>query len=89
MLLLLINRQQNCFAHALEVVHHLVVPEAEHLIPVGLQRERALDILVLLMAMRAAIQLDDQPVSRAAEVHHVSANCMLPAKADALQSTAS
>src|SRR5215467_14437301 len=57
---LLIERIQNLLEHALEVAHHIVVPESKHEISHRFQSPGALFILRRTLRMLTAIKLNDQ-----------------------------
>src|SRR5262245_61479432 len=57
---LLIERVQNLFEHAIEIAHHIIVPEPQHEISHRFQSPRALFILTRAIRMLAAIKLNDQ-----------------------------
>src|SRR5262249_14000392 len=57
---LLIERVQDLFKHAVEILHHIVVPEPKHKISHRLQGSRPLFVLRRAIRVLAAIKLNDQ-----------------------------
>jgi hypothetical protein len=76
---------QNDPGNAIHIVHDLLVPESQDAITQLLQSDRTSRVDCPLAEMRAPIKFDDQLVSGAAEIYDVSADGMLPPKADPLQ----
>ena len=76
---------QNCPNHSIKVVHYLVIPESNDTIAEGCQLTRALSIAVCLCEVGTSIEFDDEAVLKCAEVHNISANRVLSAKAHAAQ----
>jgi hypothetical protein len=69
----------DCLQYALDVVEDFVVPEPQHLIPLGSKPLFASSILRAVQ-MLTAIQFYDQPVFKVDKIHNISANGLLAAK---------
>jgi hypothetical protein len=79
-LLLRPERGGDDFDHGLSVVKHIVVPETKHSVPLSLEPGCSHVIVGLLVIVLASIDLDDQPLLQADEVHDVSPERVLSAK---------
>ncbi len=71
----------------IEIRQNVIIPEAQHNPAIGLQPCRSGGIITegLIFRMLATIQLDNQPLIRAGEVHDVTGNRNLPSEAEPLQ----
>ena len=70
----LLDRRVNLLQHALRLLEHFVIPEAQHPPTVGLQTSRTSGICAGAVAVLPAIDLDDQSQLHAAEVRHERPN---------------
>jgi hypothetical protein len=77
------KRIQNALNDLVQVVGNVAIPEPKHPIASRLQLPRASLICIRRRLMRAAIELDHKAMARAAEVRHISADCVLPAETSA------
>jgi hypothetical protein len=66
-------------------MRYVAIPEPEHSIALRLQLPGASLICTRSLLMRATIELDHKEMARAAEVHHISADCVLPAETGACE----
>ena len=69
----------------IEIPQHITVPESDDLESVRFQTRRPRFILLSFLGMLAAIDFDDQPAPKAAEIDDMVANRMLTAKLRAYQ----
>ena len=72
----------NGLEHGLDIIFYLVIPKADHSIPLGFKIGRAFGIRVFLIQMLAAIHFDNEFLSRRAEINDEGTDGMLPAKTD-------
>jgi hypothetical protein len=73
------RRQDRCH-HAIDVLQHIIVPETQHAIAIGLKISGSLCISdnVVRLAVLRAINLDDQSLFVAGEVSEVRTDRGLP-----------
>ena len=57
-----------------------MIPEPEHLEPIAIQTGIPHHIFLPLDSMSSAINLDDQPIFKAHEIHDIAFDGLLPAK---------
>lgn len=69
------------FQYAAEIFDHLVIPEPDHTVAVTAEFSRARRVRLHLIGVLPAIELDGQLVDRAREIHHMTADRMLPTQA--------
>jgi hypothetical protein len=74
---------KNGFEHALNIIQHVVVPEANDVIPALFQHSRPLGIQLSSFAMLATIELDDQFSFERNEVDDISSERDLSFEFDA------
>ena len=76
---------KNGFAHALDIIQHVVVPEADDVIPAFFQRGRPLAVRLSSFAMLATIDLNDQFSFERNEVDDISGERNLSFEFDAIK----
>src|SRR5215211_2950450 len=79
----------NSTDHAIHILHHLIVPEADHFVATGFQVFSAFCIVFNLLQMLTSIKLDDQFLARSAEIDNIVANGVLISKMNTFQSMSS
>jgi hypothetical protein len=75
------DRPNDRFQDRLALARHRSIPEAQDAKLLRLQKRCALLVVVGALEMLAAVQLDDQPASQAAEVGDIRTNWNLASKA--------
>jgi hypothetical protein len=71
--------------HAIDIVHHIAIPEAENAVAVPFKIGSALSIIFFLIDVLAAIQFDDEFLTRSTEIGDVRANGVLAAEMNAIR----
>jgi hypothetical protein len=64
--------------HTLQLLHHIVIPETQHRITLTAQPRIPILVVVHLLGMLAAIELDYQPLLQTHKIHNVAAHWFLP-----------
>ena len=70
------HRKYNCTNHAIHIVHHLVIPEANYLIALRFQIFRSFLVILFLFQMLTTIQFYDQFCFGRAKIGNVIPNSM-------------
>jgi len=68
-----------CLQHALDIFHHIPIPEPDYPIAVSLDLAASIVIIVGNNHVLSAVELDYQLRGRTGEIHDVSADWVLPA----------
>ncbi len=79
------QRSLNRADDILAIIHHLVIPETNHLIPKQYWIGGSLEIMLALLQAAAAIQFNDQFPFHGAEVNNVFAKAMLSSETHPIQ----
>src|SRR6185312_273475 len=74
------QRRNDPFQYAFEILHHFVVPESQNTKAVRFEAPRPLLLVLVGIAVLAAIDLDDQAVLEADEIDDIAFDRLLPAE---------
>jgi hypothetical protein len=75
-----IHGPTDVFQYTVKICHDLIVPIAKNAKAVGLQIRRSLPVCMFLIRMMPAIELDNDKLLGAAEIHNVWTYRMLPSE---------
>ena len=74
----LLERGQDSVKDGVQVAQHITVAKPQHSVPVGFEEASPVGVLVQLVVVHAAVEFDNKPRRRAAEIEDERANRVLP-----------
>jgi hypothetical protein len=84
----LIHRLKDRSHYSIDIIHHVIIPEAQDAVTQNLEVRCAVGVIVLLFEVLTPVQLNDEHLARAAEVGNVLSDGVLTAEAEAIRPVA-
>jgi hypothetical protein len=81
----MIHGLTDIFHHTIQIPHDIIIPVAQNSKTLGFQICRALSVRLLLIRMMATVEFDDDQSRRAAEIHNIWTDRMLPSEFQTLK----